>query len=76
MSQIIISLFSTRSVNTALLAEGFLGNAKKESSQKRILRFFNWLPSIWGYRRQLIKAVIHILNLSDKEIHLSMDRTE
>lgn len=76
LSQIIIALFSARTVNTATLAENFIGDAKKESSSKRILRLFDWIPSIWGYRRLLTKAVISILDLSDEKIHLSMDRTE
>ena len=43
LAQIMIALYSTRTVNVSILSEAFVGNAKPESNDKRIIRFLAWV---------------------------------
>ena len=74
-AQIIIALFATRTVNISILSEAFLGNAKPESSYKRITRFLRWVKLTPIFKRKIAKIILSILNLKGKKVYLSMDRT-
>lgn len=73
--QIMISLYSTRTVNVSILSEAFVGNAKQESNYKRIIRFLAWLRVNANIQLRLGKLVLEILNVKGKRVHISMDRT-
>ena len=75
MAQIMISLFATRTVNLSILSEAFISKAKSASCYKRILRFIDWLPITSTLQYKTGKLTIHILGLSNRRVHLNIDRT-
>lgn len=75
LSQLIIALFTTRTVNISILSQAFLGNAKAESSYKRIIRFLKWVKLTSLLKYKIAKIILSVLNLKGKKVHLSMDRT-
>jgi len=66
LSQIIIALFTVRTVNISNISESFVSTAKAESSYKRIIRFLSWMPYTRSMRRKFAKLSMKILNLSKK----------
>lgn len=75
LAQIMIALFSTRTVNISILSDAFIGKATSDSSYKRIIRFLKWVNMTYTFKYQIGKIIISILNIKNKKVHLSMDRT-
>ena len=75
LAQIMIALYSTRTVNVSILSEAFVGNAKPESNYKRIIRFLAWVRVNTNIQLRLGRLVLEILNVKGKRVHISMDRT-
>ena len=75
LSQIIVSLFSTRTVNLSIVANAFVGEAKSESCYKRIMRFLCFLKPGKFLKNKLGELVLNVLGLKNKKVHLAMDRT-
>jgi hypothetical protein len=75
LAQVMIALFTTRTVNMSILSESFVGRAKSDSYYKRIVRFFSWLSPTACLKMKLGKAVLAILGIKEN-ISLSIDRTD
>ena len=69
-AQIIIALFATRTVNISILSEAFLGNAKPESSYKRITRVLRWVKLTRIFKRKSAKIILLVrpFNLEVRQI--------
>ncbi len=75
LAQIMIALFSARTVNVSILSEAFVGNAKPESNYKRIIRFLAWVRLTADLQLRLGSLVLEVLGLRGKPVHISIDRT-
>ncbi|SCA62949.1 Uncharacterized protein SCG7086_AG_00110 [Chlamydiales bacterium SCGC AG-110-P3] len=75
LAQMIIGIFSSRTVNLSLLADQFVGSSKKDSNYKRIIRFLAWMPLKVVTKLRLGSIVIHLLKLKGVGVYVSMDRT-
>ena len=74
-AQIVIAMFTSRTVNFSLLADQFVGSATKESNYKRISRLLRWIPITILTKIKLGSIVLHLLDLHETGVYLSMDRT-
>ena len=75
LAQMIIAMFSSRTVNLSILADQFVGCSKKESNYKRIIRFLSWMPITISVKCRLGSIVLYLLKLKGVGVYVSMDRT-
>jgi len=74
-AQIVIAMFTSRTVNFSLIADQFVGSVKKESNYKRISRFLRWIPITLSTKMKLGLIMLNLLGFHETKVYLSMDRT-
>jgi len=74
-SQIVIALFSSRTVNLSFISDQFVGSSKKKSNYRRIIRFIRWVPVTIASKMKLGSIIMHILGIQGTKVFVSMDRT-
>ena len=73
---LLICLFTTRTVNLSEHAVGLCSKAKIESNYKRLQRFFRWIISSIDCKNATLNLVINVLNLKNRKNDLALDRTD